>query len=262
MSGVRAGRLWLLPLLGFAAATGAWEWAVARGAVTPLLFPAPSAIAARLLGMVQAGELQPQLEATLTRLGAGFVLGGLPGLGLGLLMGWSRRARGILDPLVAALHPVPKVALFPLVMLVFGLGESSRLVVVGLAAFFPMLLNAMAGVRQIPAVCFEAARSFGASRARIFWRVVLPGSLPLVATGVRLALNAALVLSIVVEMASSRLGLGSMIWSAWQTLRTEDLYASVAVIAACGIALSLGVQGLARKAIPWQVDPTLVGGRR
>jgi len=237
----------LLPLAG-------WEWLVRSARVSPLFFPAPSAIALTLLQLLKSDKLAINLAATLSRVFLGFVLGAVPGLILGLIMGWSHRLRVFIDPFIAAAHPVPKIALLPLIMIIFGIGESSKVAIVGMAAFFPMLINAMAGVRQISLIHFEVAENYGASLIKVFTRVVVPGSLPLVLTGARLALNAALLLTIAVELLTAQKGLGVMVWFAWQTLRTEELYASVAVTAALGISFNLLLQRLAVHLVPWQVE--------
>jgi NitT/TauT family transport system permease protein len=192
------------------------------------------------------------LRATLSRLFLGFALGGFPGLILGLAMGWSHRLRRIIDPLIAALHPIPKIAVLPLIMVVFGIGESSKIVSVGIAVFFPVLINAMAGVRQISPIYFEVAKNYGASLFRVLTRVVGPGSLPLVLTGMRLGLNTALVLTIAVEVVSAQVGLGEMIWFAWETLRTEELYATLIVTAGLGIGFNVVLQHLTARLVPWQ----------
>jgi len=178
----------------------------------------------------------------------------MPGLVLGLAMGSSSRLRTVLDPLVAALHPLPKIAVLPLIMIIFGIGEASKVVVIAIACFFPMLLSTAAGVRQIHPIYFQVAENYGARLLQVFTRVVLPGSLPLVLSGLRLALNTALLLAIAVELVAAREGLGSMIWFAWETLRTEDLYATLATTAALGISFNLVVQRLTAKLVPWQVE--------
>ena len=181
------------------------------------------------------------------------MLGGIPGMVLGLLMGWSRRLRIVIDPLIAAAHPIPKIAILPLIMIVFGIGESSKVIVVAVAVFFPMLINTMAGVRHIHPIHFEVAQNYGAGLIKVFTRIVVPGSLPMVLTGARLALNIALLLTIAVELVAAQEGLGAMIWFAWQTMRTEELYASLIVIAALGIGFNLLLQSLTKHLIPWRV---------
>jgi NitT/TauT family transport system permease protein len=125
---------------------------------------------------------------------------------------------------------------------------------IAVGTFFPMLINSMAGVRQISPIHFEVAANYGASPFKVLTRVVIPGSLPLVLVGARLALNIALLFTIAVELVSAREGLGEMIWLAWQTLPTEELYASLAVIGALGVGFNLLLQLSARHLVPWRVE--------
>jgi NitT/TauT family transport system permease protein len=166
-------------------------------------------------------------------------------------MGWSTRLRSFFDPIVAALHPIPKISVLPLIMVVFGIGEVSRLVIVAIASFFPMLINSMAGVLQINPIYFDVAKNYGAGRLNLFRRLILPGSLPFVLTGARLALNSAFVITIVVEMVFARQGVGQMIFYAWQTFRIEELYASILVISVFGITLNFLLRRLKRLVVPW-----------
>ena len=228
-----------------------WEWEVRRGGLSALFFPAPSTIFLTLKELIANGELTKNLSATLFRVFTGFLLGGLPGLILGLSMGWSKRIRTIVDPFVAAAHPLPKIAILPLILIVFGVGELSKVIAVAVAAFFPMLINTMAGVRQISPIYFEVAQNYGASKIKIFTRVVIPGSLFMIFTGVRLALNISLLISIAVELVVAKKGLGAMIWFAWETLQTEVLYASLFVIAVLGIFLNFTLQYITIHIIPW-----------
>jgi NitT/TauT family transport system permease protein len=241
------------PLFIVALALAAWECAGRAGWISALYFPVPSRIATAIVQLLRHGLLAQALLSTLARVFAGFLFGGVPGLILGLMMGWSRRLRSALDPLVAVFHPVPKVALLPLVLMVFGLGEASNIVIISIAAFFPMLINSMAGVRHIRPLHLEVAANYGASRWKVFTRVILPGSLPLVLTGVRLALNAVLLLTIVVELLVARRGLGALMWVARETFRTEQLYASLFLIAALGFSFNFLLQKTAARVTRW--DP-------
>jgi NitT/TauT family transport system permease protein len=243
---------WLPALVGLAA-FGAWEWLSRGGRISPILFPPPSVVARTLVSAVTDGMVW-DLTATLSRLLLGLVLGGASGLILGLGMGWSRRLRAAVDPLIAAVHPIPKIALLPIILILFGIGEASKVVIVAVAAFFPLAINAMSGVQQISPIHFEVAANYGASPLKVLTRVVLPGSLPSVLTGARLALNLALLMTITVELTTAREGLGAMIWTAWETLRTERLYAGVIVIAALGISFNLLLQRLALRLAPWQIQ--------
>lgn len=246
-------RSWL-PMVIVACTLLVWEWSVRSGRLSPLFFPAPSVVVMTIFRLLASGELVVHARATLLRVVLGLVLGGVPGLLLGLAMGWWRPLREALDPLVAATHPLPKIAVLPLIMIIFGIGESSKVVAVAVGTFFPMLINSMAGVRQISPIHFEVAKNYGASPFKVLTRVIIPGSLPLVLVGARLALNIALLFTIAIELVSAREGLGEMIWLAWQTLRTEELYASLAVIGALGVGFNLILQFSARRLVPWHAE--------
>ncbi len=238
----------------FVAALLLWEVLARAGVISAFYFPAPSKVGDTLAGLAASGELMAQLHVTLARMLPGLLLGGIPGLALGLAMGWSVRLRGVVDPIVAALHPVPKMAILPLVLVVFGIGETSKIVLVGLATFFPMAINAMAGVRQINPIHFEVATNYGARPLQILWRVVLPGSLPLTLSGLRLALNAAFHVTIGLEIVAASTGLGALLWLSWEVLRVNLMLATLAVIAALGISFNVIVQRLAGRLVPWQPD--------
>jgi NitT/TauT family transport system permease protein len=239
-----------LPVLLVLLALVAWEVAVRSGSLSPLFYPPPSAIAGALGGLVASGKLAAALGASLSRIFLGFAFGGGAGLLLGLAMGWSPRLRLVLDPLVAAAHPVPRLALLPLILLIFGIGETSRILVVALSCLFPMLINAMTGVRQIEPLYFEVARNFGARRAQILGYVVLPGSLPAVVAGSRLALISALRTTLGIELITSDAGLGHLIWQSWERFNTADLYAALAITAGLGIVMNVALKRLVAWAQP------------
>jgi NitT/TauT family transport system permease protein len=236
-----------------------WEAAARFGLVPTLYMPAPSEVAVALWTSILRGELGSNLWATLTRVVPGLMIGVVPGLLLGVAMGRSPSVRRVVDPFIAALHPIPKIALLPLLMIVLGIGEASRIAVVAIAAFFPMLINAMAGVRRISPLYFEVARNYGASRRKVFTRVVLPGSLPMVLSGLRLSANVAFLVTIAVEIVAADSGLGALIWLSWEVLRVELLYAVLVVIALFGVTLNLGLGGLAIWLAPWQATADEAG---
>lgn len=230
----------------------AWELAARRGSISTLFFPAPSQVFETLVGLVRSGRVARDLGATLGRLFAGLALGCIPACFLGLMMGWSRRVRNALDPIVAAIHPIPKIAILPILMVLFGIGELSKVMAVAFAAFFPMLINSQAGVRSLSPLLFEVVRSYGARPRQVLWHVVLPGSLPMILAGLRISINVGLLVTIAVEFLAARHGLGSLIWMSWETFRTEELYAGVVVIALLGIAFAQLIAWLHRKLIPWR----------
>jgi NitT/TauT family transport system permease protein len=247
------GEGWLTVLILFSVAIG-WELAVYVGWLSSLFFPPPSVIAATFKKLILNHKLLDHTGITLWRVFLGLVLGGIPGLILGLILGWSHRLHRLINPFIAATHPIPKIAILPLVMIIFGIGESSKVVIIALTAFFPLLINTAAGVQQISPIHFEVAKNYGANLTKIFTHVIFPGSLPLILTGFRLSLNLALLVSIAVELVSAQKGLGAMIWLAWQTLRTEELYVSLVMTALLGIFFNFFLQRLAIYLVPWKIE--------
>jgi NitT/TauT family transport system permease protein len=235
-----------------------WELLARAGLLPPVLFSSPSEVLVTLWGTLRNGEMAAHVGATLFRMVPGLLLGGIPGLLLGLAMGWSNALRRAVDPLLMAIHPIPKIAILPLLMIFLGIGEASRIAVASVAAFFPMLINTMAGVRQINPLYFEVARNYGAGRLDLFRRVVLPGSMPMAMSGLRLAANVTLLVTIAAEIVMSDTGLGSLVWLAWETLRVELLYATLIVVSLLGISISTGLHRLHRALTPWQSE----GGAR
>jgi NitT/TauT family transport system permease protein len=231
-----------------------WEAATRAGLISALFFPAPSKILATLAHSLRTGEMGGHFAATLGRVLTGFLLGGIPGYALGLFMGWSRPLRRILDPFVAAAHPIPKISIFPLILILFGIGTLSKIVVVAVGVFFPVLINTMTGVQQINPIYFEVARNYGAGLRKTFLRVVIPGSFPFVLAGARIALNVGLTLAIAVELVSAEKGLGAVIWLSWQTFRTEYLYAGIVLAALLGIGFRNTIHLLSARLAPWQAD--------
>ena len=167
-------------------------------------------------------------------------------------MGSIRLARTILDPLIAFLHPLPKLAIFPLFLVLLGIGEASKIAVVAVTAFFPMLLNTLVGVEQIERSYWEVAANYGVKGFVLLRRLIVPGSLPMALVGLRLAFNNGLILTIAVEMLSAQQGLGVQIWLAWQTLRIGQLYATLVVIALLGYGFNFLLSRTATWLVPWQ----------
>ena len=257
MARMASGRpeLWrLVPVVGIIFFLAIWEWQARIGDISTLFFPAPSAIAGTLADMVGSGEMIGLVGITLSRLVRGLALGGTVGLLVGLLMGWSKHVRMAVDPIISAIHPVPKLALLPLLLIIFGLGDLPGVLIVAMAAFFPMAINSMAGVRQIPPIHFEVAQNFGAGPSRVFKRIVWPGSLPFTLAGARLALNTGFVLTIAVEIILAQGGLGGVIWLVWQTLKTQRLYATLVVIAILGVSFNALLKYVSRRLVPWQAE--------
>lgn len=251
VSSLAPPRLWLPPLLVLLLLL-AWEGAVGARVLNPVLFAPPSVIAQTIAASLADGSLALNVGATLTRVLVGLLLGGGAGVAMGMFMGWSRAVRETTDPWIAAAHAVPKVAILPLLIFFLGIGEEPKIALAALVAFFPMLINTMAGVGQINPVHFQVAQNYGARLPQLFTRVILPASLPLVLSGLRIAFNATLLVIIAAEMVNGATGLGRIIWQSWETLQVENLWSSLVLSALIGIVFNLLLLRLTRRLVPWQ----------
>ena len=255
-----------------------WELAVALEWLDARFFPAPSHVAIALWDLIAKGELlgplwllpkkirtgdwaaalkviqEGHLWISLFRIFSGFLLGAVPGIILGVLMGMNRTLRVALDPVISAIYVLPKIAILPLVMLIFGIGEMSKVVIVGVASFFLVLINTTVGVRDIEPIFFEAGRNYGANRLQMFFHVIIPGALPIIFAGLRLSLGTALIVIIAAEFVAAKYGLGYLIWFSWQTLLTENMFAGLVVVMILGILFTSGLQTIERWLMPWQRD--------
>lgn len=241
----------LLPVGSLAGILLLWELCGRLGLLNPLFFPVPSLIAIAFCSMLADGEIQANLSITLLRVFAGFLIGTIPGISIGLLMGASERTRLLLDPVVAATYPIPKLAIFPLLMIIFGIGELSKIMAIAIGCFFLVLINSMAGVRNINKVYFEVAKNYGANKRQLFTRVILPASLPMVFTGIRLALGTSLIVVVGVEFVSANYGIGALIWNAWETFEIEKLYVGIFLCAILGILFTVILKWVEERITPW-----------
>ncbi len=170
---------------------------------------------------------------------------------MGLLLGMFRVPRLLLGPVFAALYPVPKLALLPLLLVIFGLGDASKWAAIAIAAFFLVFYNTLAGVMQIPPIYLDVARNAGASRFQVFRTLALPAALPDVFTGLRLATGTAFVVLAAVEFVGARSGLGSFIWTSWNTLQVDKMYLGIIVLTVLGYLAILLVNWLEGRLVPW-----------
>ena len=231
-----------------------WEITAQVGLLDTRFFPAPTRIASQFVELVQSGELLANTWVSLQRLFFGFLLGGIPALVLGLIMGLYRPIRAAIDPLIAATYPIPKSAVLPLILLIFGLGEMSKIVMVAIGVFFPVAINTIAGVLEIDRIYHDVSKNFGASRWQVFRTVALPGAMPLIMTGVRLGIGLGLILIAIAEMVGAKSGLGYMIWNAWQIFSVETMYVGILVISVLGVLFTVVMNELEQVIIPWRSD--------
>ena len=229
-----------------------WECAARTGLIDTRFFPAPSSIFHALVTLAGTGELWRHTSASLQRLALGFLVGGIPALILGIVMGLNRAVYAVFEPLIAATYPIPKSSILPLVLLIFGLGEGSKIFMVAVGVFFPVAINATAGVHEINKIYLDVGRNFKASRWNTFRTIALPGALPFIMTGIKLGAGMGLVLIAIAEMMGAKSGLGYMIWAAWETVSVEQMYVGLFVIAIIGFVLSLILNEIEKRVVPWK----------
>jgi ABC-type nitrate/sulfonate/bicarbonate transport system permease component len=230
-----------------------WEVVAILGLVDIRFFPRPSLVIGQLVAMTASGELWEHLSVTLLRIGIGFAVGATGGVVIGLLMGGSRWARAILGPMMASIYPIPKIAIFPLILLVFGLGEISKYVTVAIAVFFLVLFPTITGVLGIPRIYIDAGQNLGARGFEFYRRIALPGALPSIFTGFRVGLGVALIIIVGVEFVGATTGIGYLIWNSWQLFNINRMFSGLLVLAALGHLSSLLLDELQKRLVPWRL---------
>ncbi len=202
---------------------------------------------------VAALAAESHLLATLERVFVGFVIGAAPGIVLGVVMGVSRTVRTMIDATLSAFYVLPKIAIFPIMMLVFPnpFGEGPKIAVVAISAFFLVAINTMVGVRDIDPVYLEAGRNYGADRWQMFRHVIVPGAMPVIFAGLRLAMGTALIVIIAVEFVRAKTGVGFLTFYYWEILSPEKMYAGLVVVMLLGVLLTAGLKAIERVVMPW-----------
>ncbi len=222
----------------FVVAGGAWEIVAHLGIFPPRLFPTLEDVAATFAHLTVTGILPHHVLDTLVRLIAGFALAAVAGIALGIAMGRSRLAEDLALPLVSIGAPIPGIAYAPLFLLWFGLGNVSAVLLVAFVSAFPIVFNTWTGVKAVKEIWVRSAEAMGADQRRLFVKVILPGALPYILTGLRLGLAQAWRILVGVEMlAAVPWGLGWLIFGAREFLATDVMLAGIVVIAILGLAL-------------------------
>jgi len=231
-----------------------WEVFARTDVLNPLFFPPPSEVAGAWWRLLRHGGLGSDVRISLVRLAVGFVLGAVLGVSLGMAMGLWGPVRSAVLPTVNALYPIPRIAILPLVLVVFGIGETSTLMIVAISIFFLVALNTMSGVLEIDPSYRDVARNLGASRWELFWTVALPGALPAIFTGMRLSLGFALIVIVGTEFLAAKQGIGYLIWQSYQTLRMQQMFVGLVITGIMGWALTLLLNGIEHLVMPWRAN--------
>jgi len=254
----------LVPL----AVLAAWEGVSRAGLVSPIILPAPSQVFLRWIAYARplaphdpargswvawlfSGELPRDAFASLSRVAGGFAIGAGLALPLGLVMGARPRAYELMNPLVQILRPIPPIAFIPLAILWFGLGNPPAFFLISLGAFFPVLMNTIAGVRNVDGIYLRAARNLGAGEWTLFWRVIVPAATPYILTGVRVGIGVAFIVVIVAEMIAVNSGLGYRILEAREYFWSDKVIAGMISIGLAGLGIDLAMDRLNRWLLRW-----------
>jgi NitT/TauT family transport system permease protein len=245
-----------------------WELVARAGWVSPILLPAPSRVLLRWiayalpltpydpaegsrLAWMFSGELPHDAVASLARVGGGFVVGAGLALPLGLLMGAKPLVHDLMNPLVQIVRPIPPIAFIPLAILWFGLGDPPAFFLIALGAFFPVLMNTIAGVRNVDAIYLRAAQNLGANQWTLFWRVMVPAAMPYILAGVRIGIGVAFIVVIVAEMIAVNSGLGYRILEAREYFWSDKVIAGMISIGMAGLGIDLVMNRLNAWLLRW-----------
>jgi sulfonate transport system permease protein len=229
-----------------------WELGARIGVIPPRILAAPSTVLVTLGSMIASGELPTNLLVSLARATAGLALGALVGTVFALISGLSRWGETTVDPLMQIKRTIPILALTPLFIVWFGIGETPKITLIAVGACFPIYLNLFAGIRGVDPRLVEAARSFGLKGTDLILHVILPAALPSFLTGLRFAMGSSLLVLVAAEQINAQAGLGYLINNARDFMRTDVIVVCLMVYAALGLAADQIVRLIESRALAWR----------
>lgn len=234
----------------------AWELGVRVGGVKRVYLSPPSDVLVALWQLLHEGyagtALSTQIGASIGRVFSGYIMAALAGIPIGLLMGRSPFVQRILDPVLQTYRPIPPIAYIPLLIIWFGIGELPKVILIFLAVFPVVCLNAFDGVGNISETKLRAAYALGAKEWHIFWFIILPGSLPHIATGLRIGIGSAWMAVVAAEMIAADSGLGWMVLDASRYLRTDLVILGILIIGLIGFSLDISFRLIEEQLLPWR----------
>ncbi|MDQ6880961.1 MAG: ABC transporter permease [Pseudomonadota bacterium] len=232
-----------------------WEALSRFGVLDRRFFPPPSEVVWSARQMVQDGSLAAAVGNSLRRLVIGYVSGAVLGVVVGLWLGLSSWSRALFEPWLIVTYPVPKLAVYPLLVLIVGLGEAPIVILLAIAIFYVVAINLIAGVMAIRPVILDVARDCDASFLQLVRTVALPASMPHIFTGLEISMGIAYIVLVAAEFVGAKSGLGSVIWSSWQLFDVAPMYVAIVTISALGYASVLLLRLAARWMMPWRRQP-------
>ena len=248
----RTGSRLLPGLASFLMILIVWELAGRYRYVNPVLLPPPSVIGVTLWGIVRSGAFLYPLGQTFLLLATGYAIACVAGIAVGTAMGRSQAVYCFLEPLVELMRPIPKAALVPPLFLFLGFGATMKITIVALAAFFPVLIATIQGVRGVDRVAVDTARTFGCPPLRMVFKVILPSAAPMIATGMRVGLGLGFILVVLAEMLAGEGGIGYLILDMQRSFAVRQMYAWIVILAVAGLAVNALFEFAELRAIPWR----------
>jgi len=229
-----------------------WEFLAYIHAIDIRLLSSPSLIIQSFIPLLLSGELLYNTAVSVQRVLWGFLGGSIPGILLGISMGLSPFVRSAIEPMIAATYPIPKLALMPLILLVFGLGETSKIFTIAIGVFYLVVINTMAGVLNIDKIYLDVAKNFGANRKNFYLTVAFPGALPMIFAGLKLGMGMALILIVAAELSAAKAGIGWMIWRAYDMFDIEQMFVALIMLSFLGYIFSLLLDLIEGWVLPWK----------
>jgi len=233
-----------------------WELGSRTGIIPEQTLAAPSAVAGTAFDLIASGELPANILVSFWRVLAGLGIGIAVGAALALVAGLSRAGEVAVDPIMQIKRTIPTLALTPLFIVWFGIGETPKVALIAFASMFPVYLNLYAGIRGVDKRLLEGAQSFGLSQAELIWHVVLPGALPSLLVGLRYSLSIAILVLVVAEQINASAGLGYLVNNARDFMRTDVIVVCLLVYAALGLGADWLVRSFENRALVWR--PSIV----
>ncbi len=239
-------------ILSVASGIGLWWLVTTTGLANPALMPPPTTVAKAVVEMTLDWSIFEHIGISVARALGGFVVAALIGVPLGILVGRLSWAFAIVDPWIEMLRPVPPIAFLPLVVLWFGIGETSKVVVTAYGALFPILINTIHGVRSIENSLIRAARTLGASNQQIFYLVVLPGAVPSIVTGLRLGAGMGIFVLVAAELLGSSSGLGWLIMDSREHFMIDRIMVGIVALGIVGYLINRGLLATENWLVKWR----------
>jgi NitT/TauT family transport system permease protein len=231
-----------------------WQALWSAHKLSPLFMSGPSAIAVRFWDDLIHGHLIQDFDYSAKNFAIGFVLAAFAGVILGVLIGWYKKLEMVTGPFTSALYATPRVAMVPLIIIWFGIGMWSKVFIVFISAFFPILINTIGGIQAVDRDLLKCARSFCATDRQIFTTVAIPGAVPFILTGIRQGVALGLIGVVVGEMFGGSQGIGFMVAYGGQTFATDTLFVGVLIIAFAGIIMSAAAEQLEKRFSRWRPE--------